>query len=205
MLGKCLYHVSSHTCQRLLKCILPCFSKELRYLAERSNARELITVNRVRSTTNGTVHSDWFFLVNGSLIFPAHISLSHPAHSECLEQAVGMSLQVQQLCYMSYSGQLRTPCFQTVWTIPILLENPESRPICDRDRKNPDFEICSDISKWTYDTYTRTHNRVYLTETDSQNTLKNRTKCKIKSSTCTRRHTKKNKHKNDKRFSENLF
>ena len=47
------------------------------------------------STTNGTVHSDWFFLVNGSLIFPAHISLSHPAHSERLEQAMWMSLQVQ--------------------------------------------------------------------------------------------------------------
>ena len=26
--------------------------------------------------------------------------------------------------------------------IPILLENPESRPICRRDRKNPDFNIC---------------------------------------------------------------
>ena len=47
------------------------------------------------STTNGTVHSDWFFLVIGYLIFPAHISLSRPAHSERLEQAVWMSLQVQ--------------------------------------------------------------------------------------------------------------
>ena len=28
--------------------------------------------------------------------------------------------------------------------LPILLENPESRPVCDRDRKNPDFDI-SDI------------------------------------------------------------
>ena len=27
----------------------------------------------------------------------------------------------------------------------ILLENPESRPISDWDRKNPDLEICSNI------------------------------------------------------------
>ena len=40
--------------------------------------------------------------------------------------------------------------------LPILLENPESRPICDRDRQNPDFDIC-------FDKYTRTPNRVYLT------------------------------------------
>ena len=29
--------------------------------------------------------------------------------------------------------------------IPILLENPESRPMCDRDRKNPNFDSCCDI------------------------------------------------------------
>ena len=29
--------------------------------------------------------------------------------------------------------------------LPVLLENPEFLPICDRDRKNPDFDI-SDIS-----------------------------------------------------------
>ena len=45
--------------------------------------------------------------------------------------------------------------------LPILLENPESRPMCDQDRKNPDFDICSDFS-----------NRVYLTETDIQKTFK---------------------------------
>ena len=28
----------------------------------------------------------------------------------------------------------------------ILLENPESQPICDQDRKNPNFDICSHIS-----------------------------------------------------------
>ena len=32
-----------------------------------------------------------------------------------------------------------------VGIIPILLENPECRPICDRDRENPDFDSCSDI------------------------------------------------------------
>ena len=32
-----------------------------------------------------------------------------------------------------------------VGIIPILLENPESRPICDRDSKNPDFDSCYDI------------------------------------------------------------
>ena len=32
-----------------------------------------------------------------------------------------------------------------VGIIPILLENPESRPISDQDRKNPDFDSCCDI------------------------------------------------------------
>ena len=30
---------------------------------------------------------------------------------------------------------------------PDLLENPETLAICDQDRKNPDFDICSDIFK----------------------------------------------------------
>ena len=46
-----------------------------------------------------------------------------------------------------------------VGILPILLENPESRPICDRDRKNPDFHIC--VGK-----NTRTPKRVRLMETD---------------------------------------
>ena len=33
-----------------------------------------------------------------------------------------------------------------VGILPILLENPESQPICDQDKKNPNFDICSDIS-----------------------------------------------------------
>ena len=32
-----------------------------------------------------------------------------------------------------------------VGIIPIFLENPESGPICDRDRKNPVFDSCRDI------------------------------------------------------------
>lgn len=28
---------------------------------------------------------------------------------------------------------------------PILLENPEARPICDWDKKNPDLKTCSDF------------------------------------------------------------
>ena len=32
-----------------------------------------------------------------------------------------------------------------VGIILILLENPESQPICDQDRKNPDFNSCCDI------------------------------------------------------------
>ena len=36
----------------------------------------------------------------------------------------------------------------------------------------------------SFDTYTRTPNRVYLIETDIQKTLKNRMKYKIRSSTC---------------------
>jgi len=49
--------------------------------------------------------------------------------------------------------------------LPILLENPKSRPMCDRDRKNPDFDI-SDISyEFLWYFY---KNRVYLTENDIQ-------------------------------------
>ena len=33
----------------------------------------------------------------------------------------------------------------SIGIIRILLENPESRPICDLDRKNPDFDWCCDI------------------------------------------------------------
>ena len=33
-----------------------------------------------------------------------------------------------------------------VGILPILLENSKSRLTCDRDRKNPDFETCFDIS-----------------------------------------------------------
>ena len=50
-----------------------------------------------------------------------------------------------------------------VGLLPILFENPESRPICDRDRNNHDFEIC-------FDKYTGAPNRVYLIETDTQKT-----------------------------------
>ena len=49
----------------------------------------------------------------------------------------------------------------------------------------------------SYDTFTRTHNRLYLTETDVQKTLKiaqNNIKI-IKSSTCTWNQANKNKHK----------
>ena len=35
--------------------------------------------------------------------------------------------------------------YLSIGIIPILLENPECRPICDRDRENPDFDSCSDI------------------------------------------------------------
>ena len=71
MLGKCLYHVSSHTCRRPLKSILPCFSKELRYFVERSRPMQEDSLQWIAfvefSTTNGTVHSDRCFLVYGSL------------------------------------------------------------------------------------------------------------------------------------------
>ena len=44
----------------------------------------------------------------------------------------------------------------------ILLENPESLPICDQDRKNPDFDICFDIFKYIVRITQRTPNRVYF-------------------------------------------
>ena len=42
-----------------------------------------------------------------------------------------------------------------VGILPILLENLESRPICDQHRKNPNFDIC-------FEKYTRTPKRVKL-------------------------------------------
>ena len=50
---------------------------------------------------------------------------------------------------------------------PILLENPESQPICDRDRKNPDCDICFDKYQEPIMgscKYTRTPKRVRLIE-----------------------------------------
>ena len=58
--------------------------------------------------------------------------------------------------------------FGCVGIFPTLLENPESRPIYDRDRKNPDFGICSVFQMNSYNNYKRTRNRVYFTETDIQ-------------------------------------
>ena len=43
-----------------------------------------------------------------------------------------------------------------VGILPILLENSESRTICDRDRQNPELHI-------SFGKYIRTRNRVYLT------------------------------------------
>ena len=58
--------------------------------------------------------------------------------------------------------------FGCVGIFPILLENPQSRPIYDRDRKNPDFGICSVFQMNSLNNYKRTRNRVYFTETDIQ-------------------------------------
>ena len=44
-------------------------------------------------------------------------------------------------------SRLRSSHPDLVWILPILFENPESRPIRDRDRKNSDFDICYDIFK----------------------------------------------------------
>ena len=46
----------------------------------------------------------------------------------------------------------------------------------------------------SFDTYTRTLNRVYLIETDIQKTLKNRMKYKIRPSTCMQTTLHINKH-----------
>ena len=48
--------------------------------------------------------------------------------------------------------------------LPILLENPESQPICDWDRKNPGFDI-SDIS---YEFLWFLQEQSILTENDIQ-------------------------------------
>ena len=47
---------------------------------------------------------------------------------------------------------------------PILFENPESWPTCNRDRKNPDFGIRSDIFvQLSHNNITGTQNRVWFT------------------------------------------
>ena len=64
--------------------------------------------------------------------------------------------------------------------LPILLANPESQPICDRDKNIPILKsVLIIISKMnSCDTYTRTHIRVYLMKTDTTENFKNCTKSK---------------------------
>ena len=50
-----------------------------------------------------------------------------------------------------------------VGILPILLENPESRLTCDRNRKIPILTFVLNFQMNSYDKYTRTSNRVYLT------------------------------------------
>ena len=57
-----------------------------------------------------------------------------------------------------------------VGILKILLENPESWRMCDRDRKNPDFDICLHLFKWIPRIKSSTPNRVNLTENDTQKT-----------------------------------
>ena len=86
-----------------------------------------------------------------------------------------------------------------VGVLPILLENPESRSICVRDRKIPDFDNCSEIFKWILMILIQWHHteycwfshdvtkiqttklsiilRFYLAESDIQSNFKNRTTC----------------------------
>ena len=96
---------------------------------------------------------------------------------------------------------------------PILLENPESRSICDRDRKNRSrfwhLFLNFQMSSLWYHEWHQTWQSQYLTEIDIQKTFKNRKKYKINSGTSTRSPANKNKHKHDNRFrehfSQNLF
>ena len=83
--------------------------------------------------------------------------------------------------------------------LPIFLENPESQPIYNWDGKNPNFDIHSDISNFSWYSYnSRTSNRVYLTKIEEN--LTNCMKYRLKSKTCTRRHKNKNTEKNDNQF-----
>lgn len=67
-----------------------------------------------------------------------------------------------------------------VGILPILFENPESQPICDRDKKIPILKsvLIFPNEFISCDTYTRTHIRVYLMKTDTAENFKNCTKCK---------------------------
>ena len=218
MLGKCLYHVSSHTCRRPLKSILPCFSKELRYFVERSRPMQEDSLHWIAfvefSTTNGTVHSDrslWTgslsgekntkglftgysdrcFLVYGSLIFHTHISLSHPhilnAWNRLCECRYKYSNSVIRLIRGTSSTlhiklALRAAIYRPIFRLTepsqscLRIPNPDQYVIgIGKISILKSFLI---FSNELMILIIQEHIKVVVTETDSQNTFKNRTKCK---------------------------
>ena len=92
--------------------------------------------------------------------------------------------------------------------LAILLENPESWPICDRDRKNPDFDISSVIFKWILMILIKEHLTEYILNWNcyAENFKKLHTKYKIRLSTWTRNNTNMhvNKHETDNQFSKHF-
>ena len=87
----------------------------------------------------------------------------------------------------------------------ILLENPKSWPICDRDRKNPDFDIGSVIFKWILMILIKEHLTEYILNWNwyPENFKKLHTKYKIRLSTWMRNNANihVNKHETDNQFS----
>ena len=242
MLGKCLYHVSSHTCRRPLKSILPCFSKELRYFVERSRPMQEDSLQWIAFvefiTTNGTVHSDRCFLVYGSLqprtqacsrypsdqrrlrteanfpdkldrwrhirtrrgrlgtrlgslIFHAHISLSHPhilnAWNRLCECRYKYSNSVIRLIRgtsstlhikLALRAAICRPIFRLTEPSQSCLRIPNPDQYVIGIGKISILKSFLIFSNELMILIIQEHIKVVVTETDSQNTFKNRTKCK---------------------------
>ena len=115
-----------------------------------------------------------------------HIKIHDYLEYNCSRQVVAMivvceltwnkyiiySCMASYLSYMCIAVSRLSNHPNIVTILSILLENPESWPISDQDRKNPDFDIgLTVIFKWIL----RTLN-TYSTKTDIRKTSKNCTR-----------------------------
>ena len=143
------------------------------------------------STTNGTVHSDRCFLVYGSLIFHAHISLSHPhilnAWNRLCECRYKYSNSVIRLIRgtsstlhikLALRATICRPIFRLTEPSQSCLRIPNPDQYVIGIGKISILKSFLIFSNELMILIIQEHIKVVVTETDSQNTFKNRTKCK---------------------------